>query len=142
MLRRSLLAPIPEFALAADLLSSAADALLAPDRGLRAELLMAADLPQLRAFSYRVAGPIDQEIHRQSKNPSFVPVPRANPPRMPNAAASMVIMVRDGFRCRFCEARVITKEARRIFVSFVPQAARSGKATPETISGCLPSQPQ
>lgn len=130
-MRRCLLPPIPEFALAADLLAGAADALLAGDRETCATRLVAADMRPLRDFHHRVAGPLSLEIHLQLRAPKFTPVPKENRPRMPNRSASMEIMKRDGFRCRFCESRVIIKEAASVFNHFVPEAARLG-STNET----------
>jgi len=124
--RRCLLPPIPEFAVAADLLAKAADALLAEELEQCATHLFAADLRPLRDFHYRVAGPASLEIHGQTGNPKFTPVPKENRPRMPGAAASMAIMARDGFRCRFCGSRVVIKEAAHVFHHFVPDAARQG----------------
>jgi hypothetical protein len=109
MYGRCLKNPIPEFSLAAELLSRAADALIAEDLQQCATLLVQADLRALREFAYEVAGPISPAIHRQSANPKFVPVPREARPRMPSKRAQLKIIARDGYRCRFCESRVIVK---------------------------------
>ena len=135
MLRRSFLPPIPEFSIAADLLSMAADALIAGDLPTCATLLVKSDLRPLREFSYLLAGPINPEIHRQSKNPKFVAIPKANRPRMPNASQSLEIMMRDGFRCRFCESRVVIKDALRIFAKYLPNEARIGNTNKENHFG-------
>lgn len=124
--RRSFLPPIPEFSKAANLLSLAADALLADDLDTCADLLVQADLKPLREFSYLLAGPIKPEIHRQSRNPVFTPVPEEGRPRMPNASRAMEVFARDGFRCRFCESKVIVKDAHRVFATFLPVEARFG----------------
>jgi hypothetical protein len=125
-MRRCLLPPIREFADAADLLAKAADALLVADLEACASHLVAADMRPLREFHYRVAGPASLEIHRRTGKPTFIPVPKENRPRMPSASASMAIMARDGFRCRFCESRVVIRRAAHIFKHFVPEAARQG----------------
>ncbi len=65
-MRRSLLAPIPEFAVAADRLADAADSLVAGDLDACAAHLVAADLRALRDFHYRVAGPLNPEVHRKT----------------------------------------------------------------------------
>jgi hypothetical protein len=134
-MRRCLLSPIPEFALAADLLSLAADALLAGDLVTCADRLREADLRPLRDFAYRVAGPLNPEIHRQTKNPSFEPVPKEGRPRMPGESATLVIFKRDGFRCRFCESRVIVKGTSRIFHHYLPDATRLGSTNETTHFG-------
>lgn len=128
MHRRSFLPRIPEFELAATLLSQAADAYISGDDSLCEKLLLEADLRPLRDFAYLVAGPINPEIHRQTKNPSYVPLPRSELPRMPNASETRDIYARDGYRCRFCEARVIVKEARKVFEKAFPLAARRGNS--------------
>lgn len=126
MLRRSFRPRIPEFDIAAALLSQAADAYLLGNHSLCEKLLKEADLRPLRDFAYLIAGPINPEIHRQSKNPSYTPLPRSELPRMPNAAETRYIYSRDGYRCRFCEARVVVKEARKVFEKAFPVAARKG----------------
>jgi 5-methylcytosine-specific restriction endonuclease McrA len=135
MLRRSFLPPVPEFAIAADLLSRAADAALSGDLDACADYLAQADLRPLRDFAFRVAGPIDPSIHRQSRNPKFEAVPRASRPRMPSAGEQMKVMLRDGFRCRFCESRVIIKDAHRIFTQLLPKQARAGSTNEENHFG-------
>ncbi len=131
MLRRSFLTPIPEFDIAATLLSQAADALISGNHLLCEKLLKEADLRPLRDFVYLVAGPINPEIHRQSKNPTYPPLPRSALPRMPSAAETRHIFSRDGYRCRFCEARVIVKEARKVFNKAFSVAARQGNTNEE-----------
>lgn len=135
MLRRCFKDPIPEFALAADLLSRAADALLADNLELCSNLLVQADLPALREFAYEVAGPINPAIHRQSAYPTFVPVPKEAMPRMPSKSDQRAVMVRDGYRCRFCESRVILSAAHRIFADALPKQARLGKTNDSTHFG-------
>ncbi len=126
MVRRCFREPIPEFALAADLLADAADALLLGDMELCANQLLAADLRDLRKFFASVAGPINPEIHRQSKMPVFEEVPAEKQPRMPGAELTRKILARAGYRCRFCQVRVVIKQAFRIFARAVPLAVRTG----------------
>ena len=135
MLRRSFLPAIPEYGIAADLLSRAADAALSGDLVTCAEYLTRADLRPLRDFAFRVAGRIDSTIHRQSGNPKFEAVPRASRPRMPSTGEQMKVMQRDGFRCRFCESRVIVKDAYRIFTRLLPLQARAGSTNEENHFG-------
>ena len=135
MLRRSFLPPIPEFEVAATLLSRAADAYMSGNNSLCEKFLVDADLRPLREFAYLVAGPINPEIHRQSKNPSYIPPPRGELSRMPNAVETRHIYLRDGYRCRFCEAHVIVKEARKVFEKAFPLAARKGKSNEDNHFG-------
>lgn len=110
------------------LLSQAANAYMSGNYPLCEKLLVDADLRPLRDFAYLVAGPINPEIHRQSKNPSYTPQLLTGIPRMPNAAVTRSIYLRDGFRCRFCESRVIVKEAKKVFEKAFPLAARKGNS--------------
>lgn len=126
MLRRCLLAPIPEHALAADLLNLAADALLSGDHPRSAQLLVISDLRVLRDFAYRVAGPISFEIHRQTRMPIFTATVIDGIKRMPSKQIEREVHERDGWRCRYCETRVISKKARNVFRKHFPLEARKG----------------
>ncbi len=135
MLRRSFLPPIPELNIAAELLSEAADALLADDLVTCAQKLRESDLRAIREHFDRAAGRIDVAIHRQTKNPKFVRVPTEKQPRMPSVARQLEIFHRDGFRCRFCETRVILKSVHKRFADAVPGAARTGPTNETTHFG-------
>ena len=135
MLRRSFLPQIPEFHIAASLLSEAADALLAGDLLTCAQKLRESDLRVIREHFDRTAGRIDPTIHRQSTNPKFIPVPKEKQPRMPNAAHQLEILRRDGFRCRFCDTKVIAKSIHKTFARAVPDAARQGTTNETTHFG-------
>lgn len=134
MPRRSFLQPIPEFSTAADLLGQAADAFLANDREKCAELLVLSDLRPLREFSYLVAGPINPQIHRQSRNPQYQAI-SVLPPRMPTAATCRYVFTRDGWRCRYCESRVISSKARDVFRRVFPVQARRGRTNEDNHFG-------
>ncbi len=127
MLRRCFLPLIPEINIAAELLSEAADALLVGDLTTCSQKLRESDLRAIREHFDRAAGRIDVAIHRQSNNPKFIPVPMEKRPRMPNASRQLEILRRDGFRCRFCEAKVIVKSIHRVFANAVPDTARQGR---------------
>ena len=114
--------------IAAELLSEAADALLTGDLVTCSQKLRESDLRSIREHFDRTAGRIDVAIHRQSKNPQFIRVSREKQPRMPNAARQLEILRRDGFRCRFCESKVIVKSVHKIFANAVPDAARLGRS--------------
>lgn len=126
ILRRSFLPQIPELAVAAQLLSEAADALIAGDLITCARKLRESDLRAILDHFNRTASRIDATVHRQSKNPKFVPVPKAQQPRMPSAASQLAILRRDGFRCRFCETKLVVKSIHNVFSKAVPDAARQG----------------
>jgi DNA-directed RNA polymerase subunit RPC12/RpoP len=131
MRRRCFLPPIPEYTLCADLLSRAADALLAKDMVACERYLREADLRPLREFAYRICGPINLELHRQSKNPVYARAGERSGPRMPSTKVEHQIYTRDGHRCRYCSSRVVLKEARKAFVSACPTPARWGRTNEE-----------
>ena len=133
--RRCLMEPIIEHRLAADLLSIAANSLLAGDFRRCASFLAQADMRELREFAYKVAGPISFEIHRQTRMPQFTPTTIRGVKRMPSKIIERQIYKRDGWHCRYCESRVISKEARNIFRRYFPVVARKGRTNEDNHFG-------
>lgn len=133
--RRCLIEPIPEHELVADLLESAANALISGDDQLCAKLLVQSDMRVLREFSYKVSGPISFEIHRQYHLPKFTPYVIKDIKRMPQKSVEREVYKRDGWRCRFCNCKVIIKEARDVFRKYFPIEARKGKTNEDNHFG-------
>lgn len=133
--RRCLMEPIIEHRLAADLLSIAANSLLAGDFRRCASFLAQADMRELSEFAYKVAGPISFEIHRQTRMPQFTPTTIRGIKRMPSKIIERQIYKRDGWHCRYCESRVISKEARNIFRRYFPVVARKGRTNEDNHFG-------
>ena len=131
MMRRSFLPRLQEHDRAAELLSRAADALVVGELEAAARHVRAADLKPLADYAYRLGGPIDPAIHRQHRSPVYTPVPRESRPRMPGAALTREIFARDGYRCRYCGTPVVLREARKVFVALIPEAARWGRRNAE-----------
>jgi len=125
--RRSLLAPLPEHAVAADLLSAGADALAAGDIETARERLRQADLPVLFDYARKLMGPELPDIHRRRP----VAAPPAKPPkakaRMPTAAETLALFARDGWRCRFCGCRVVSGRARSTIRACLPGSVPWGE---------------
>lgn len=119
-MRRSLLEPIPELELAAKLLDAAADAILSGRMELAAKLIAAADFPEIASYARRLVGKMSAEIHRSTQRPTTVDKSDRDPTRMPAAAAQQVIFVRDGWRCRFCGTKVISRAARSVITRLFP----------------------
>lgn len=134
-MRRCLLAPTPQHALAADLLSLAADAYLLGEHQRCAQLLVQSDLRKLRNFAYKVAGPISLEIHRQTRMPIFTTTVIDGIKRMPSKIIEREVYKRDGWRCRYCETRVISKQARDVFRKHFPLEARTGRTNEDNHFG-------
>ena len=133
--RRSLLPPIKDHDVAADLLDRAAVALVSGDIETCATLLIASDLKPLREFAYKVSGPISYEVHRQTKNPVFDAGPKQTTPRMPSALVAREVFRRDGWRCRYCGCRVVSRQARDTFRKFLPREARKGRTNDDNHFG-------
>ena len=130
-MRRSFLAPIPELEVAANLLSQAVEALLRKDIPTCTDLIRLADIRALRDFSYLICGPINHEIHRQCKNPIYERISKEKMPRMPSKKVEYEVHRRDGWRCRYCSSRVISKIARTKIIEAVPEVARWGRTNEE-----------
>jgi 5-methylcytosine-specific restriction endonuclease McrA len=126
--RKCFLPPIPELDEAAELLGEAADALLAGDHDFARDRLRRADMPVVRDYATRIMGSINKDIHRYRPiegSGSFV---RAEQ-RKPGLTVEKSIYKRDGYRCRFCECRVVLGTARSAMRAIVPDAiAWSGTA--------------
>ncbi len=93
MYRRCFLPLLPEHDRAADLLSRAADALLAGNFEQAEGLLLKADLQALEDYRYAVAGPINPAIIRQVKLPALPPLPRKGRPRMPSKGTEEQVLI-------------------------------------------------
>ncbi len=128
-MRNCFLPPIPEFDAAATLLDQSAHAVLAGDYESAKRFLREADLPEICAFTVRITGPIDPEIHWQKAMPiDAIPKAMRAGLRMPSSTVELSIFRRDGWRCRFCGSRVISRRARTIIATLFPAEARWGKS--------------
>ena len=125
--RACLRAPLPEHEIAADLLSAAADAILAGDLKLARDRLRQADMPALFEFARRLMGPEDAEIHRRRPVPKPTAVVTKAISRMPTSAETRSLYARDGWRCRFCGCRVVSNRARSAMRACVPGAIPWGE---------------
>ena len=119
-MRRCLLEPIPEFDLAAKLLDGAAEALLQGNLELAAQLTAQSDFDEIREQAIRIVGKLSDEVHRQTKRPKTLPKEFRDPTRMPAQLRQYSIFARDGWRCRFCGVKVVSKKARKLLVDCFP----------------------
>jgi len=123
--RVCLLLPLPELEAVADLLSEAANAVVAGDYDQAREKLHQADMPAVHAFAARIMGPWDSFIHRL--RPVERPVGTAKiPSRRPNRSAEAKVFARDGWRCRYCGLRVVLPTARSFLVKAFPDVVGWG----------------
>jgi 5-methylcytosine-specific restriction endonuclease McrA len=127
-LRPHLLNPIPEIFEAARLLDEAVTAHVAGDRAKADQLIRAADLPEITAWTESLWGP---------GGPWTRPLPVANPlpslprelriqQRMPGVKTLAGLLERDGYHCRFCGIPVIRAEVRKRMRAAYPDALRWG----------------
>jgi hypothetical protein len=127
-LRPSFLSPIPEVALAADLLALASDSLLARNETQARSYVDAADIPTLRAYTRSIASQMTREIHRFRDVP-YLPaaVPMvARGRRQPPPMTALNIYRRDGFRCRYCGCRIVSPLAQGAISALLPGAVEWG----------------
>jgi len=133
-LRPCLLAPIPELDEAVDLLSRAADALLAENEDLARDCIVRADIEAVHAWASRAMGKVDEEIHRyrpvEGLADAVAGADRATL-RMPGRSTLEGIYARDGYRCRFCGSRVVLSTARSAMEARLPGAVRWGNSNRE-----------
>ena len=127
-LRACLVAPLPEHETAADLLSAAADAIVAGDLKLARDRLRQADMPALFEFARRLMGSVDVEIHRRRPVPKSSAVVTKAILRMPTSAETRALYLRDGWRCRFCGCRVVSNRARSAMRACIPGAIPWGES--------------
>lgn len=122
--RRSLLPPVAELDLAAELLAATADALLLGREALALELMARADFPEIRTYAIRMVGKLSIDVHRRVRRPRCLPQLERDPARMPTAAKQREIFARDGWRCRFCGIKAISKQARAVLIKEFPHETR------------------
>lgn len=110
--------PIPEVEAALLLLEMAVSFQLAGDRSEADRLLRVADLPVLFEHFERARGVAD-ELHR------LAPAGLAPKMRRPLANAQRIALhQRDGWRCRYCDSKVIDREVRDRLRRDFPDAVR------------------
>lgn len=126
--RLSFLSPIPEVAVAADLLALAADSLLACNEEQARSYLDQANMPTLRAYTRSIASQVTREIHRLRDVSNLpVAVPKSERGRrQPSAITALNIYHRDGFRCRYCGCRVVSPQAQSVISALLPGAVEWG----------------
>jgi len=119
-MRNALQDPIPELAIAADLLSQAVDAVLDNNAPLASSLIRQSDLPEIMEYAVRAVGKMTLEVHRSTTRPKVLPKAERHPIRMPPQSYQTSIFERDGWHCRFCGSPVICKTARARLVKLFP----------------------
>jgi hypothetical protein len=121
--------PIPEIAVAAQLLDAAVTAHLQNDRGQAERLIRQANMPEIREWGYSIWGAKSPYVQYQGKLGLEPTVPRSQRQalRMPTEAEKSELLRRDGYHCRFCGIPVIRSKIRQRFAKFYPTLAIWGK---------------
>ncbi len=119
-MRHCFLSPIPEIEEAIEYLNSAVDAFINGDRNLAARLIMKADISKISEFDKSITGKTDPKIHLQESQPKTLPEQLRDTTRMPGGKKEREIFAKDGWRCRYCGTRVISKDARKIIKEEFP----------------------
>lgn len=132
--RNCFLEPIPEMLAASELLSKAVDLVLAENFALAAKLIEQADIPELEKHNSKIAGSRSEEIHRYRPIEGAPEIIKCKK-RMPSYKVELSIYERDGWHCRFCETRVISKDVRKKLNRVFPVEARWGNKNVEKHRG-------
>lgn len=123
--RRCFVEPISEIDHATDLISNAADSLLDNDPEYSAKLLFESDMPTIGDFIQRISGSPSLEVHRFREVPSSPPITdKRSKQRMPPRSVERSIFERDGWRCRFCGIRIVSRDAIRVLDAQFPTVVR------------------
>jgi hypothetical protein len=137
MLKQCLRDPIPEIFDAARFLDAAVSAHLSGRRALADELIRLADISAISEWSESLwgkGGPWTRPL--AVANPlRFVPKPERIAQRMPSKMDVSVLLMRDGFRCRFCGIPLVRAEIRSAIRLSYPDAARWGDRNADQHAG-------
>jgi 5-methylcytosine-specific restriction endonuclease McrA len=121
MMRNSLIEPIPELELSAKLLDAAVDAIISGHLSLASKLIEQANMPEIMKYAIRHVGAMSLDVHRSTTRPECLPKEQRDPTRMPTTKLQNEIFQRDGWRCRFCDTKVINREARKKLINLFPE---------------------
>jgi hypothetical protein len=121
-LRTCLLSPLPEHGAAADMLSKAADAILDGDLDRARSLVRRADMPVLLEHTTLVMSGSDPRIQRRRPIELLAGKVAKLASRMPSGEATKALFARDGWRCRFCDCRVVPPKVRTAMRTALPGA--------------------
>ena len=128
-MRNCFLQPIPEIEEALSYLHHAADSLLNGDNSTASKYLILADIAGITEFYKKITGKTDFDIHWQKTQPkNLLPKSKRISVRMPSTSIAISIFQRDGWRCRYCGSKVISRKARDVFTKQFPSETHWVKA--------------
>lgn len=134
LLRPCLKDPISEIFDAAKMLSEAVSAHLSGDENRAANFIREADCPRIAEWTETIWGSKNKNIHgfvSVLNSPPIVAIDSHHNLRMPDAQAKRLIILRDGYHCRFCGIPVITSDVRRRIQKKYSEALRWGATNRE-----------
>ena len=120
--RTCLLPPLPEHETAAELLSEAADAILAGCLDQACSLVRRADMPVLFEHASLVMSGRNPRIQRRRPVEVTAAKTAKIASRMPSGETTRALFARDGWRCRFCGCRVVPPKVRTAMRAALPGA--------------------
>ena len=126
MQRRCISEPISQVADAARYLDAAVSAHLAGKPALAAELIMAADMSEIRAWTKSIWANSEIHLRFPPNMAASIPKDQRVKVRMPTRAEKAQIHKRDGHNCRFCDMPVVRPETRSLIRSAYPNALTWG----------------
>ena len=119
-MRRSFLYPIPQIELSVSFLDEATDMFIKNSRVNAAEKIVSADMKEISAFYKLITGHTNYAIHWQHRQPRSISKAERASIRMPSIHDEMEVFCRDGWRCRYCGTRVVSRQARKILIEEFP----------------------
>jgi len=124
--RRCISHPVSQVADAAKYLDAAVSAHLNGKPVLATELIIAADMPEIRAWTKAIWA--NSEIHVRCPENLIGSIPKDQrvKVRMPTRGEKAQIHQRDGYNCRFCEMPVVRSEIRSLIRAAYPHALSWG----------------
>lgn len=125
-LRRCISEPIPAIHDAAKYLDAAVSAHLAGRLGLASDLIKAADIPEIRAWTKSIWANSNIHLRSPPSLASVIPKDQREKVRMPTRAEKAQIHKRDGYNCRFCRMPVVRPETRSLMRAAYPDALSWG----------------
>ena len=124
-LRACLSKPIPQVEVASQYLDSAVSAHLEGNTALAAELIIRADIPEIRRWTKSIWADSSVHLRLPQTEPSLSRELRSKA-RMPTSAERASVHRRDGYNCRFCGMPVIRRETRVRMRAAYPNALSWG----------------
>lgn len=115
--RPCLRAAIAEIAVAAKYLDDAVSAHISNQPHLAAELIARANIPAIGEWAESLRGKYNSYNRPILNTLPKRPIAQRGPQRMPSKADKQILLLRDGYHCRFCGIPVLRKEVRIRLIS-------------------------